>query len=224
MAVCGAESSPSRNERWEIWSANYIVRVRLLTWRQDFWVLHTATLLHTVAHCCTLRHDSIIPAFFHDFAVILASLRGGTHRGGPERLDRQLQSCTSWISWRTAVSLRHPSRRTSYWCESCVFGRNVFEAWQKRVAHASFQTSVTRRFRRWFPSCFSDPPRMLVYSFSSSSKQVQQEIAMPAEAPTDFAVGLHLSEKHGVVFMITKARQLEMTRFVWGAKPVPRPG
>lgn len=45
--------------------------------------------------------------------------------------------------------------------------------------------------------------------------QVQQEIAMPAEAPTDFAVGLHLSEKHGVVFMITKARQLEMTRFVW---------
>ena len=34
----------------------------------------------------------------------------------------------------------------------------------------------------------------------------QQEIAMPPEAPTDFAVGLHLSEKHGVVFMITKAR------------------
>ncbi len=64
---------------------------------------------------------------------------------------------------------------------------------------------------------------MLVYSFSSSSKQVQQEIAMPAEAPTDFAVGLHLSEKHGVVFMITKARQLEMTRLVWGAKPVSRP-
>lgn len=28
---------------------------------------------------------------------------------------------------------------------------------------------------------------------------------MPPEAPTDFAVGLHLSEKHGVVFMITKA-------------------
>lgn len=35
--------------------------------------------------------------------------------------------------------------------------------------------------------------------------EVQQEIAMPPEAPTDFAVGLHLSEKHGVVFMITKA-------------------
>ena len=34
--------------------------------------------------------------------------------------------------------------------------------------------------------------------------QVQQEIQMPPEAPTDFAVGLHLSEKHGVVFMITK--------------------
>ena len=35
--------------------------------------------------------------------------------------------------------------------------------------------------------------------------QVQQEIAMPPEAPTDFAVGLHLSEKHGVIFMVTKA-------------------
>ncbi|CAE7797236.1 Cltc [Symbiodinium microadriaticum] len=34
--------------------------------------------------------------------------------------------------------------------------------------------------------------------------KVQMEIAMPPEAPTDFAVGLHLSEKHGVVFMITK--------------------
>lgn len=29
---------------------------------------------------------------------------------------------------------------------------------------------------------------------------------MPPEAPSDFAVGLHLSEKHGVIFMITKAR------------------
>ena len=38
--------------------------------------------------------------------------------------------------------------------------------------------------------------------------QVQQEIQMPPEAPTDFAVGLHLSEKHGVVFMITKAGYL----------------
>lgn len=50
------------------------------------------TLLDIVTHCCTLRHDSIIPAFFHDFAVVLASLLGF------ERLDRPLQSCTSWIS------------------------------------------------------------------------------------------------------------------------------
>ena len=41
---------------------------------------------------------------------------------------------------------------------------------------------------------------------SATPFKVQQEIAMPPEAPTDFAVGLHLSEKHGVVFMITKAR------------------
>ncbi|CAE7493273.1 Cltc [Symbiodinium natans] len=40
--------------------------------------------------------------------------------------------------------------------------------------------------------------------------KVQMEIAMPPEAPTDFAVGLHLSEKHGVVFMITKAGYLFM--------------
>eukprot|EP00913_Durusdinium_trenchii_P027645 g25926.t1 len=40
--------------------------------------------------------------------------------------------------------------------------------------------------------------------------KVQQEIAMPPEAPTDFAVGLHLSEKHGVIFMVTKAGFLFM--------------
>jgi len=45
---------------------------------------------------------------------------------------------------------------------------------------------------------------------SATPFKVQQEIAMPAEAPTDFAVGLHLSEKHGVVFMITKAGYLFM--------------
>jgi len=45
---------------------------------------------------------------------------------------------------------------------------------------------------------------------SATPFKVQQEIALPAEAPTDFAVGLHLSEKHGVVFMITKAGYLFM--------------
>lgn len=45
---------------------------------------------------------------------------------------------------------------------------------------------------------------------SATPFKVQQEIAMPPEAPTDFAVGLHLSEKHGVVFMITKAGFLFM--------------
>eukprot|EP00928_Gymnodinium_smaydae_P000827 TRINITY_DN1030_c0_g1_i3.p1 TRINITY_DN1030_c0_g1~~TRINITY_DN1030_c0_g1_i3.p1 ORF type:complete len:1741 (-),score=474.00 TRINITY_DN1030_c0_g1_i3:126-5348(-) len=34
--------------------------------------------------------------------------------------------------------------------------------------------------------------------------KIQAEIAMPPEAPGDFAVALHLSEKHGVVYMITK--------------------
>lgn len=33
-------------------------------------------LLDMLTHCCTLRHDSIIPAVFHDFAVVLASLLG----------------------------------------------------------------------------------------------------------------------------------------------------
>jgi len=40
--------------------------------------------------------------------------------------------------------------------------------------------------------------------------KVNAEIQMPPEAPQDFAVGLHLSEKHGVVFMITKAGFLLM--------------
>mmetsp|Transcript_30328 Transcript_30328/g.70760 ORF Transcript_30328/g.70760 Transcript_30328/m.70760 type:complete len:1710 (-) Transcript_30328:179-5308(-) len=35
--------------------------------------------------------------------------------------------------------------------------------------------------------------------------KVQSEVQMPPEAPSDFAVALHLSEKHGVVYMITKA-------------------
>ncbi|CAK0821327.1 unnamed protein product [Prorocentrum cordatum] len=38
--------------------------------------------------------------------------------------------------------------------------------------------------------------------------RAQMEIAMPPEAPSDFAVALHLSEKHGVIFMITKAGYL----------------
>jgi clathrin heavy chain len=38
--------------------------------------------------------------------------------------------------------------------------------------------------------------------------KVAQEIAMPPEAPSDFAVSIHLSEKHGVIFMITKAGYL----------------
>mmetsp|Transcript_108985 Transcript_108985/g.351874 ORF Transcript_108985/g.351874 Transcript_108985/m.351874 type:complete len:1524 (+) Transcript_108985:1-4572(+) len=40
--------------------------------------------------------------------------------------------------------------------------------------------------------------------------KVQSEVAMPPEAPSDFAVALHLSEKHGVVFMVTKAGYLFM--------------
>lgn len=40
--------------------------------------------------------------------------------------------------------------------------------------------------------------------------KVQSEIAMPPEAPGDFAVSLHLSEKHGVIFMVTKAGYLFM--------------
>uniref|UniRef100_A0A7S4QZJ1 Clathrin heavy chain n=1 Tax=Alexandrium monilatum TaxID=311494 RepID=A0A7S4QZJ1_9DINO len=38
--------------------------------------------------------------------------------------------------------------------------------------------------------------------------KVQSEVAMPPEAPNDFAVALHLSEKHGVVFTVTKAGYL----------------
>jgi len=38
--------------------------------------------------------------------------------------------------------------------------------------------------------------------------KVQSEIAMPPEAPSDFAVGLHLSERHGVAYMVTKAGYL----------------
>jgi len=35
--------------------------------------------------------------------------------------------------------------------------------------------------------------------------KIQSEVAMPPEAQSDFAVALHLSEKHGVVFVLTKA-------------------
>jgi len=42
------------------------------------------------------------------------------------------------------------------------------------------------------------------------SFKVQSEVAMPPEAPSDFAVALHLSEKHGVVFVVTKAGYLFM--------------
>merc|ERR1719230_2316651 len=35
--------------------------------------------------------------------------------------------------------------------------------------------------------------------------KVNAEVQMPPEAPSDFAVALHLSEKQGVVFMVTKA-------------------
>ena len=42
------------------------------------------------------------------------------------------------------------------------------------------------------------------------SSHIAQDIAMPPEAPNDFAVALHLSEKHGVIFMITKAGYLFM--------------
>eukprot|EP00746_Dinoflagellata_sp_MGD_P128868 gnl/MRDRNA2_/MRDRNA2_63153_c0_seq1.p1 gnl/MRDRNA2_/MRDRNA2_63153_c0~~gnl/MRDRNA2_/MRDRNA2_63153_c0_seq1.p1 ORF type:complete len:1693 (+),score=391.73 gnl/MRDRNA2_/MRDRNA2_63153_c0_seq1:1-5079(+) len=38
--------------------------------------------------------------------------------------------------------------------------------------------------------------------------KVCTDIAMPPEAPNDFAVAMHLSEKYGVVFMITKAGYL----------------
>merc|ERR1719453_525256 len=40
--------------------------------------------------------------------------------------------------------------------------------------------------------------------------KVQQEVAMPPEAPGDFAVSLHISEKHGVIFMVTKGGWLFM--------------
>jgi len=40
--------------------------------------------------------------------------------------------------------------------------------------------------------------------------KVQAEVAMPPEAPNDFAVALHLSEKHGVIFMVTKNGYLFM--------------
>eukprot|EP00930_Biecheleria_cincta_P019685 TRINITY_DN1496_c0_g1_i1.p1 TRINITY_DN1496_c0_g1~~TRINITY_DN1496_c0_g1_i1.p1 ORF type:complete len:1703 (+),score=387.00 TRINITY_DN1496_c0_g1_i1:58-5166(+) len=35
--------------------------------------------------------------------------------------------------------------------------------------------------------------------------KIAVEVPMPTEAPGDFAVALHLSEKHGVVYMVTKA-------------------
>mmetsp|Transcript_59562 Transcript_59562/g.174212 ORF Transcript_59562/g.174212 Transcript_59562/m.174212 type:complete len:1727 (+) Transcript_59562:54-5234(+) len=38
--------------------------------------------------------------------------------------------------------------------------------------------------------------------------RMQADIAMPPEAPSDFAIALHLSEKHGVAFMVTKAGYL----------------
>jgi clathrin heavy chain len=40
--------------------------------------------------------------------------------------------------------------------------------------------------------------------------KVQQEVTMPPEAPGDFAVSLHISEKHGVIFMVTKGGWLFM--------------
>jgi len=47
--------------------------------------------------------------------------------------------------------------------------------------------------------------------------KVQGEIQMPPEAPNDFAVAVHLSEKHGVLFMITKAGYLFMFDIVTAA-------
>jgi len=35
--------------------------------------------------------------------------------------------------------------------------------------------------------------------------KINQEISMPPEAPTDFAVAMHLSSKYGVIFAVTKA-------------------
>jgi len=40
--------------------------------------------------------------------------------------------------------------------------------------------------------------------------KVNSVIAMPPESPTDFAVALHVSEKHGVIYMVTKAGYLFM--------------
>jgi clathrin heavy chain len=40
--------------------------------------------------------------------------------------------------------------------------------------------------------------------------KIAQEVAMPPEAPNDFAVALHVSEKYGVIFMVTKAGYLFM--------------
>ncbi|CAE8586426.1 unnamed protein product [Polarella glacialis] len=47
--------------------------------------------------------------------------------------------------------------------------------------------------------------------------KIAVDIAMPPDAPSDFAVGLHLSEKHGVVFMVTKAGYLFMFDVATGA-------
>ena len=39
----------------------------------------------------------------------------------------------------------------------------------------------------------------------STNYKVTQEVQMPADAPTDFAVAIHMSDKHGVVYAVTKA-------------------
>lgn len=38
--------------------------------------------------------------------------------------------------------------------------------------------------------------------------RAQADVIMPADAPTDFAVSMHMDEKHGVIFMFTKAGYL----------------
>ena len=89
MVVSDAEFLPSRNERRGQAADNIYLNFShgmmcIKVFSQD--------LQSPVAPC-----DSNVPIFF----TIIHLLR---------RLDRPPQNCTSWTSWRTVVSPRHPSR------------------------------------------------------------------------------------------------------------------
>ena len=82
-------------------------------------------LLDMLTHCCTLRHDSIIPAVFHDFAVVLASLLG-------------------LKGWTDGYKAAHHGYLEEPWrvCDT-LQGAHLTDV--NRV-FVSFQTSGTRRF------------------------------------------------------------------------------